>query len=341
MSDIESGVQMQGTQFNALWVTEGADGSFSRSIVSRSVGDLPPGDLLVRVHYSSLNYKDALSATGVKGVTRSYPHTPGIDAAGVVAESDAAGFSPGDEVIATGYDLGMNTSGGFGQYVRIPAGWAVKRPIALSLRESMVYGTAGFTAAMAVEKLVAHGILPGDGDVLVTGATGGVGCIAVAILAKLGYRVTAATGKPASADFLKGLGADSVISREGVIDERRRALQSVRWAGTIDTVGGEFLASAISATAQWGAVASTGNAASPMLETTVYPFILRGVTLYGVNSEKLPISERARLWELLGRDWKPEALEALARKVALSGLSAEIDVILHGGQTGRVLVNLR
>jgi putative YhdH/YhfP family quinone oxidoreductase len=235
----------------------------------------------------------------------------------------------------------MNTPGGFGQFIRIPPDWAVKRPIALSLRESMAYGTAGFTAAMAVERLAGHGLTPGSGEVLVTGATGGVGCMAVAILAKLGYSVSAATGKAGQADFLRGLGAARVISREEAAGEGKRPLQTARWVGAVDTVGGEILASAISATAQWGAVAATGNAASHILETTVYPFILRGVTLYGINSEKYPISGRARIWGRLADEWKPAGLDRMAREVPLSGLSPEIDLILSGGQTGRILINLQ
>ena len=198
-------------QFRAVWVEEQPDGSFHRSIAERNVADLPPGELLIRVAYSSLNYKDALSAAGNRGVTRKYPHTPGIDAAGVVAESASPAFRPGDEVIVIGYDLGMNTPGGFGEYIRVPAGWAVPRPAGLSLWESMALGTAGFTAAQSVQALVGHGVQPGSGEVLVTGATGGVGSVAVALLAQLGYSVTAATGKAEEADYLRGLGASLVI----------------------------------------------------------------------------------------------------------------------------------
>jgi acrylyl-CoA reductase (NADPH) len=206
------------TLFDALWVEEQADGAFRRSIVQRRVDDLPSGDLLIRVHYSSLNYKDALSASGNRGVTRKYPHTPGIDAAGVVVASDSPDFQPGDEVIVIGYDLGMNTPGGFGGYIRVPASWATPRPPGLTLRASMALGTAGFTAAQCVDALLQHGVTPAGGEVLVTGATGGVGSIAVALLSKLGMTVVAATGKPEEADYLHDLGAHAVIARSEVDD---------------------------------------------------------------------------------------------------------------------------
>lgn len=325
-------------QFRTYWVEEQPDGAFRRSIVERSVADLPPGDLLIRVAYSSLNYKDALSAAGNRGVTRKYPHTPGIDAAGVVAESVSPAFQPGAEVIVIGYDLGMNTAGGFGEYIRVPAGWAAKRPAGLSLRESMALGTAGFTAAQSVQALVAHGVQPGGGEVLVTGATGGVGSVAVALLAQLGYAVTAATGKTEEADYLRGLGASLVIPRQEVDDTSSRPLLRERWAGVVDTVGGNILATAIRATRLAGSVAACGNAASPNLALTVYPFILRGVNLLGIDSANVPIGERAALWNRLASEWKPAKLDVMAREVTLEGLDAEIDAILQGQQRGRVVV---
>ncbi|MCS9086615.1 YhdH/YhfP family quinone oxidoreductase, partial [Pseudomonas aeruginosa] len=204
--------------FKALWVTEAPHGVYETQVVERDTGDLPAGDVLIRVQYSSLNYKDALSASGNRGVTRKYPHTPGIDAAGVVAESSVAEFAAGDEVIVTGYDLGMNTAGGFGQYIRVPAAWVIKRPQGLSLREAMILGTAGLTAALCVEKLERSGLRPDHGSVLVTGASGGVGSIAVELLAKLGYTVAAATGKLEQAEFLNRLGAKQILDRATVAD---------------------------------------------------------------------------------------------------------------------------
>ena len=324
--------------FDALWIEEQPDGSFARSIVRRSTDDLPAGDVLVRVHYSSLNYKDALSASGNRGVTRKYPHTPGIDAAGTVVESAVDAFGPGDEVIVIGYDLGMNTTGGFGGYIRVPAGWVVKRPAGLSLREAMIVGTAGFTAAQCVAALVDHGVTPESGEVLVTGATGGVGSMAVAMLGKLGYNVTAATGKRDEVDFLHNLGARTVLERAEVDDQSGKVLLRERWAGVVDTVGGNILASAVKATRYGGSVAACGMVASGALELTVFPFILRGVKLLGIDSVNLPIEERRSMWERLAGPWKPPLLEQMAREVRLADLDAEIEAILLGQQRGRVVV---
>lgn len=324
--------------FRAMWVEEQPDGSFRRSIVPRSIDDLPPGDLLVRVHYSSLNYKDALSASGNRGVTRVYPHTPGVDAAGVVMESAVAAFQPGDEVIVIGYDLGMNTPGGFGEYIRVPAEWAVKCPGGMTLYESMMLGTAGFTAAQCVGALVDHGLEAGDGEVLVTGASGGVGSVAIALLSNLGIPTVAATGKIEEAAYLREVGAVTVVHRDEVNDTSGRALLRERWAGVVDTVGGNILASAIKATRYGGAVAACGNVASASLELTVYPFILRGVNLLGIDSVRLPIDARRRLWQQLAGPWKPAALETIARTVTLEALDEEITTILQGQQRGRVVL---
>ncbi|BCX02128.1 MAG: quinone oxidoreductase [Candidatus Roseilinea sp.] len=326
----------------ALVVSERPEGGFERSVVVRWLADLPVNDVLIRVHYSSLNYKDALSAIGNRGVTRRYPHTPGIDAAGEVVESTSADFKPGDQVIVTGYDLGMNTPGGFGQYVRVPASWVVRKPEGLTLRESMMLGTAGFTAALSVYQLQRHAVTPEQGDVLVTGASGGVGCLAVAILSKLGYRVIAATGKADAGDWLKQLGAQEILSRDDVRDASGKALLKERWAGVVDAVGGEILATAIKATKRGGCVACCGNVASPELHITVYPFILRGVTLQGVDSAETPMPLRLQLWRTLAGEWKPlpAAFAAIAQTVKLDALSPMIDAILHGRIRGRVVVDL-
>jgi len=317
---------------------------YTRVIESRSIDDLPDGDLLIRVHYSSLNYKDALSATGNRGVTRSYPHTPGIDAAGLVEESSDSRFAPGDEVIVTGYDLGMNTDGGFGQYIRVPADWAVRRPDGLSLHESMIYGTAGFTAAMSVWRLLEGGVSPGDGEdsgeVLVTGATGGVGSVAVALLALEGFVVVAATGKSDQEAYLKELGATTVVHRCQINDTPRPLLRE-RWAGVVDTVGGDLLATALAMTRYGGAVTCCGLVAGPQLNTSVYPFILRGVSLLGIDSVQCPRAFRRELWDKIAGDWKLDNLDAMARTVTLDELNPEIDRILDGKQVGRVVVDLR
>ena len=291
------------------------------------------------MHFSSLNYKDALSATGNRGVTRAYPHTPGIDAAGVVEESASDAFARGDKVIVIGYDLGMNTPGGFGEYIRVPAQWVVALPERLSLRESMIYGTAGFTAAMSLRRLLDVGLEPDQGQVLVTGATGGVGSMAVALLAKEGFEVVAATGKRDAAAFLTKLGASSVIAGEEVIDTSRPMLR-MRWAGVIDSVGGEMLASALAATKYGGAVACCGLVASPRLDMTVFPFILRGVSLHGIDSAECTIALRREIWAKIATDWRLDTLDDLAREVTLDDLDREIDLILRGDSKGRVLVSL-
>jgi acrylyl-CoA reductase (NADPH) len=326
--------------FRAMVVHEITKGQFVRRIEDRSLADLPQGDVLIRVHYTSLNYKDALSASGHRGVTRTYPHTPGIDAAGVVEESADDRFEPGDRVLVTGYDLGMNTAGGFGQYVRVPAEWVVEVPRELSLRESMIYGTAGVTAGLSVLKLQAHGVTPEQGEILVTGATGGVGSLAVGILASDGYPVVAATGKLEAAQFLLDLGAQEVVHRDEVRDASGRPLLSGRWAGAVDTVGGEYLATALKSTRIDGVVTCCGLVASPELPTTVYPFILRGVSLLGIDSENCPMATRLRLWRKLAGEWKLANLNDLATECSLDGLEVEIERILQGKQRGRVVVDL-
>ena len=324
--------------FKAMVVEEGQDGKFNRAIREKSTDELPAGDVLVRVCWSSLNYKDALSASGNRGVTRTYPHTPGIDAAGVVEQSGSTRCAPGDRVIVTSYDLGMNTAGGFGGYIRVPGEWVVPLPSALDLRESMILGTAGLTAAMSVQALSLH-IPPERGEILVTGASGGVGCMAVAMLARLGYRVCAASGK--APEFLLGIGADSVIGRDQVDDASGRPLLKSRWAGVVDTVGGTILATAIKSTQLQAVVTCCGNVASPDLHLTVFPFILRGVRLVGIDSQNFPLQERILLWEKMATVWKPQGLAAMAREVTLAGLDAEIESILKGKQQGRVVVRMQ
>ena len=311
----------------------------TRFIQEKTVDDLPEGDVLIRVKYSSLNYKDALSATCNPGVTRNFPHTPGIDAAGIVEESAHARYKKGDAVIVTSYDLGMNTSGGFGQYVRVPAEWVVLLPKGLSLKESMIFGTAGFTAGMSVHE-VAGNVATHAGDILVTGASGGVGSISVAILARLGYSVVAVSGKPDSAAFLKGLGAKDIIPRNAVVDDSGKPLLKSRWAGAIDTVGGDILAGVIKAMDAGGIVTCCGNVAGPELSLTIFPFILRGVRLVGINSQTCPMAHRLEVWENLANDWKIDLGNELYREIALEQLDEHIDRILAGGQKGRVLVNL-
>ncbi len=325
--------------YRAMVVEEIGEKRFSRSISNKTIDQLPDGEVLIKVCWSSLNYKDALSATGNRGVTKKYPHTPGIDASGVVEESSNDAFRPGDKVIVTSYDLGMNTSGGFGQYIRVPAAWVVPLPAGLDLRESMIFGTAGFTAGMSVMALT-HCVAADKGDVLVTGATGGVGSMAVALLAGLGYSVTAVSGKEDAVPFLTALGARKIISRTEAAAGHERPLLKGIWAGAIDTVGGEILAAAIKATDLQGVVTCCGNVASPDLPLNVFPFILRGVSLVGIDSQNCPMEKRRKVWQHLATDWKPAQLDDLCREVSLDDLEQEIDKILGGGQMGRVIVRM-
>ncbi len=331
---------MSTTDFKAMVVEEKDKHTFTRRIGRKSIEDLPDGDVLIKVTHSSLNYKDALSATGNRGVTRQYPHTPGIDAAGSVAQSSTAQFTPGQNVIVTGYDLGMNTSGGFSEYIRVPADWVVPRPDALSPLESMIYGTAGFTAGLAIVKLMDHGLEAHTGDVLVTGATGGVGSLAVSILARIGFRVVAVSGKADRASFLRDLGAAEVISREEASDTSSRPLLKGRWAGVIDTVGGDILATALKTTLYGGSISCCGLVASPELKTTVFPFILRNVNLLGIDSVACPMSLRREIWQKLAADWKPERLGELCQTVSLEEVDPLIETILKGRVSGRVVIDL-
>ena len=315
--------------------------TFTREITERSISDLPEGEVLIRVHFSSLNYKDGLSCIGNPGVTRNYPHTPGIDASGEVTESSDSRFKEGDSVIVTGYDLGMNTSGGFGEYIRVPADWVVPLPEGMTFKEASIYGVAGFTAALSVDALQKYGVNPEQGEVVVTGSTGGVGSVSVALLSLLGYTVVASTGKKEESEFLLRLGASEIISREEVNDESKKPLLRERWAGAVDTVGGTTLAALLKAAKRGGAVAATGLVASSELSTTVFPFILRGVSLLGIDSGFTPTKLRLEIWNKLAGIWKIPQLEQLTIDCTLEELDPEIDKILAGGQRGRVVVNLQ
>jgi len=326
-------------KFNALVVSETEDNKYIREVKERSTDDLPEGDVLVKVNYSSLNYKDALSAIGSKGVTRNYPHTPGVDSSGVVEQSSSDNIKVGEEVIVHAYDLGVNTSGGFGQYIRVPGDWVVKLPKGLSMRESMIYGTAGFTAALCIYKLENNGVKPSDGEILVTGATGGVGSTAVAMLSKIGYDVVASTGKMDQEQFLKDIGAKEVISREDSVDLSRPLLKG-RWAGVVDSVGGDILATAIHSSKQHGTVTCCGNVGGFELKTNVYPFILREVDLLGIDSQNYPMDKRIQIWNKMANEWKLDNLELICNEIALAQINDNIDLILQGKQRGRVLVNL-
>ncbi len=326
--------------FKAMVVREGKDNQFSREIEERSTSSLPPGDVLVRVRYSSLNYKDVLSAIGNRGVTKDYPHTPGIDAAGIVEESSNPRFRPGDPVIVTSYDLGMNTPGGYGQYIRVPSGWVVRLPKNLTLRESMIYGTAGFTAALSVHRLVEYGIKPDRGTILVSGATGGVGSIAVSILVNSGYQVAAVNGVVDETSYLLVLGAKEVISIEEATDTSGRPLLKARWAGAVDTIGGVMLSTSIRSLQYGGAVTCCGNVGSHDLPMNVYPFIIRGAVLIGIDSQNCPMPLRQAVWERIAGEWKLDHMDPITTETTLEGLTERIDMVLEKKHRGRTIVRL-
>lgn len=315
------------------------DSGFVRSVIERDVEDLPEGDVLIDVQYSSLNYKDALSATGNPGVTRVFPHTPGIDAAGSVLASTDTRFAEGDAVVVIGFDLGMGTSGGFAERIRVPANWVVKLPEGLTARESMLIGTAGFTAAECVQKLEQAGMTPDSGPILVTGATGGVGSVAVKLLATLGYEVAAVTGKPEQHDWLRSLGASELLTREAAAEGAEKPLLAERWGGVVDTVGGDILFNGVKSLRYGCSLAACGLVAAPQFGASVLPFILRHVNLLGIDSVQLPLPQKTQIWSRLATDWKLD-LSELEETLSLHDLSAAIDRILAGQMVGRGLVDL-
>jgi len=331
------------TSFKAFRVSESENG-FQHAIVERQLEDLPAGDVVIKVEYSSVNYKDALSASGNRGVTRNYPHTPGIDAAGVVESSSDKRFQPGDQVIVMGYDLGMNTDGGFAEKIRVPAGWVIHRPDQLSSEDAMVFGTAGFTAAMSVDTLLQVGIAPQQGPVLVTGATGGVGIIAIWLLHNMGFEVVAASGKPDQEALLKMAGASRIISRDELLENANRPMLKPQWAAAIDTVGGAVLSNVIKAIQYGGSVACCGMVAGNDLNTSVFPFILRGVNLLGVDSVELPIDVKEDIWNLIGREWLYPGFTAFKQQtvtsIGLDQLSDVLTSLIEGKHSGRHIVKI-
>lgn len=330
---------MQPLKYIAL-VAEDSGGVIRPLIKEVHTSSLPAGDILIKVLYSSLNYKDALSSYGNKGITRNFPHTPGIDSCGIVIESNDTDFKEGDIVLVCGYDLGMNTPGGFGQYISVPKDWVMHMPEGLTPEESMMLGTAGFTAALAIYKMEQNDQKPVNGPILVTGATGGLGSLAIGILVKLGYRVIASSGKSEHVDYLKSLGADEVLTREAVNDTSGKYLIRPRWAGAIDTVGGNILATVLKGCQRHGNVACCGNALSPVLNTSVFPFILNGINLLGVDSATCPMSLRKQLWNNLEKKWRPDTLHQISNIIDLNELPEKISQMLEGKTTGRLVVRL-
>lgn len=325
--------------FKALVVNKD-DNAFTVDIQQLNLDDLPEGEVLIEVAYSSVNYKDGLAAIPDGKIVSTYPFVPGIDLAGTVVSSEDDRFKEGDQVIATSYEIGVTHYGGFSEYARIPADWIVPLPEGLTLKEAMTFGTAGFTAALSVQYLQDHGVKPEDGPVLVSGATGGVGSAAVSMLSKLGYEVVASTGKESEHDYLRSIGAKEIISREALQPEKIRPLDSQRWAGAVDPVGGKTLAYILSTTKYGGAVAVSGLTGGPNVPTTVFPFILRGVKLIGVDSVYCPMSIRQKLWQRLATDLKPEKLDQITHEITLEELPQALKDILQGKLTGRTIVKL-
>lgn len=327
-------------EYSSYVVTQKSKTEFVGKIELKRIKDLPKEELLIKVHYSSLNYKDALSASGNRGVTRRYPHTPGIDAAGEIVASTHSDFKIGDKVIASCFDLGMNHPGGFAEYIRVPRKWVTLLPTGMTLKDSMILGTAGFTAGRCVDFLLSQGLKPENGKVLVTGATGGVGSVAVAILSKLGFRVTAVTGKDENS-FLSRLGATEILARHELEVKNSKMLLKETWAGVVDTVGGVYLETAIKQTQYDGIVTSCGNAASADLNISVYPFIIRGVRLIGVDSAKCGREPREKVWQHLANEWKINFLEDLAQMITLDQLEESVEKMLAGKLCGRTIVSLK
>ncbi len=328
------------SDFSCYLVEKDSQDQIKSSLTRRGLADLPEGEVLIKVAYSSLNYKDALAATGRPGVARKFPHIPGIDAAGEVAESTSPDFHKGQKVLVTGYDLGAGRWGGWSEYARVPAEWVIPLPPSLSLVGAMRLGTAGFTAALSVDALRRHDITPKSGEIVVTGSTGGVGCLAVAMLAKLGYTVVAVTGKADRHDWLKELGAARVIGRGDADVKGGNPLLKAVWAGAVDTVGGNTLATLLRATHIGGCVTACGLVGGPELPTTVFPFILRGVTLCGIDSGWTKRERRLELWRLMANEWKPNRLAEVSTEIALKDVDEPVRRILAGGIAGRTVVRI-
>jgi acrylyl-CoA reductase (NADPH) len=326
--------------FKAFVVDKKEEG-FTAAFKDLTEADLPRGEILVRVAYSGVNYKDGLASIPEGRIVRSYPFVPGIDLAGTVVESSDSRFKPGDEVIATSYELGVSHYGGFSEYARFKADWALPLPAGLTLKEAMALGTAGFTAGLAVYKLELNGLKPENGPVLVTGATGGLGSIAISILKNLGYTVAASTGKESEHAYLKELGADEILAREETSAESNRPMEKGRWAGCVDAVGGSTLAYLLRTTGQNGSVASCGNTGGASFSTTVFPFILRGVNLLGIDSENCPMELRRKIWERLASNYKPEhLLDLIGHEAPLEELPQALATVLKGGVRGRTVIKV-
>jgi acrylyl-CoA reductase (NADPH) len=326
--------------FKAFVINQDENRKVVSGMGTLSADQLDAGEVTIRVHYSSINYKDALAATGAGKIIRRFPCVGGIDLCGEVVDSADARFKAGDKVIATSFDIGVAHHGGYAEYARVPAGWVVPLPAGLDLFEAMALGTAGFTAALGIVRMEDNGLAPARGPVLVTGATGGVGALAIDMLARLGYHVVALTGKEAESDYLKMLGAAEILLRASIDFDKVRPLEAARWAGAVDNVGGQILHWVLASMQQAGTVASIGNAASFNINTTVFPFILRGVSLLGVDSGYMGFPTRQRVWERLATDLKPRHLATITRTIDFDALPGAFDDFIHGRVKGRSVVRI-
>jgi len=315
------------------------EGKIGGRVIETTLDALTPGDVVIRAAYSSVNYKDALAATGAGKIIRQFPRIGGIDVSGVVESSSDARYRVGDQVVVTGYGLGVENDGGYSELVRVPGDWIVPLPDGLTLFEAMALGTAGFTAALAVMRLEQMGVRPVRGPVAVTGSTGGVGSVAVAALSRLGYAVTAITGKNTEHDYLRSLGAADILSRH-TIEFSARPIESSRWAAAVDAAGGDLLSWLVKTTQPWGGVASTGLTGGIDLHLTVIPFILRGVSLIGIDSVTCPMNIRRDVWRRLATDMKPPNLPSMIREIPLEGLPEAFATLANGQARGRFVVNL-
>ncbi|MFD0674415.1 acryloyl-CoA reductase [Cohnella sp. GCM10027633] len=329
------------TTYRALTV-DWQESSLRSDIREYSMADLPNGEVTIRVSYSGVNYKDGLSTIPGAGIVSRYPHVPGIDLAGIVIDSSDPSFKEGDEVLITGYGLGASHPGGFSEYARVPAAWVVPMPSGLSAKAAMAIGTAGFTAALSVHRMEENGLKPGQGPVLVSGATGGVGSWAVSMLAKSGYEVTASTRKSSEVEYLRALGANETISPSELEVPEAKSPDKQRWAGAVDPVGGPFLTHVLNSVQYGGSVALSGFTGGAGLASTVYPFILRGVNLLGIDSVLCPMDVRRTVWNRIAAEWRPDEtlLNAVANEISLSDLPAAIARVLQGGMRGRSIVAL-
>ena len=325
--------------YKAFRTVELPDGTFTSSVVELDEAALS-GEVVVRVAYSGINYKDFLSAGGNKGITKQYPHTPGIDAAGTVVSDSTGTFAPGAEVVVMGYDLGMNTDGGFAELIAVPAAWVLAKPATFTLRQTMEIGTSGFTAALGISKMLRMGMTPEDGPVVVSGATGGVGTWGVQLLASMGFEVWAATGKAESAPMLLELGAAKVVGRDEIAAPKEKPLLRPAWAGALDTVGGDTLVALLKRTKKNGSVATCGNVGGAKLEMTVLPFILNGVNILGINAADTLMPVRKQVWQLLEEYARPDLVAKAGREIGLDEVAEALEAMKTSAHTGRFLIKL-